>query len=367
VGQGRGLGVNRYVRYLALGALAVGCAACDGQGRRLLSASFPQGIAEGQQAQVTITIRNPEQTPIVPLALSLYVKPNPMEYLVARRVLGEVEYYKPLQATEVRHLQTLDRIEADHVRDGKEWRHVPDSRFLHPRILMPGQTIEETFTFQAMESHRKLLYCDLHYLPWASARGRMFVLAKPQSVPPDAERYTAVYTRVDEAKVGETTPDAANYILYRPARTHDQPPRLATLDVRLKVAAQGFTYRQAAKRARLGARTYCHFAPANAWVFEYADDGTWFVAPEAVTRLKGKYADLIADITKRDATVLTLTAPRQADDKLRQHFEKTGLSDPAAAGPNAVATIPLDRLLPTLEQAEALGYLIQLTTWAPLP
>jgi hypothetical protein len=348
-------------------AVAVGCAACDGQARRLLSASFPSALTEGQETQVTIVIKNPGSDPMVPLALSLYVLPDPTEYLVARRKLGEVEYYKPLQATEVRHLQTLDRIEADHVRDGDVWRHVPDSRFLHPRILMPGQTLSETFAFQAMASHHSLLYCDLYYVPWASARGRLFVRTKPQAVPPDAERYTEVFSRVDEAKLGDTDPQAAKYLLYRPARIHDRPALLATLEVKLKVTPQAFTYRMAARRARLGARTYCYFAPANVWVFEYADDGTWFVAPDAVTRLKGKYADLIADLARRNATVITLTAPRQADDKLRQLLEKAGFADAAATGPSAVATIPTDRLLPTLEQAEALGYLIELTTWRPMP
>lgn len=348
-------------------ALAVGCAACDQQARRVLGVGAPQDVTEGQQVEVTITISNVEAEPIIPLALSLYVRPDPMAYLVARRVLGEVEYYKALQATEVRHLATLDRIEAQHVRDAGEWRRVPDSRFLHPRVLLPGQTIAETFSFQAMESHRRLLYCDLYYLPWAAARERVFSRQRPLVVPDDADRYTEVYTRVGEGGLDDPDPQPGNYLLYRPARIHDRAPDLLTRQVELQVRPQKFTYRQAARRARLGARTYCYFSGAAAWVFDYADDGTWFVASDAVTRLKGNYAELVNDLERRHATVITLAAPRQPEDRFRSHLEKAAFCDPTATGPNAVATIPVESLLPILEQAESLGYRVESTTWKPMP
>ena len=361
--------MSQYLTRLLLTALTLAGIACDQQARNILTASSPQGITEGQRTQVTLTISNNGPEPLIPLALCLYVRPDPTEYMLQRKMLGEVEYYKPLQATEVRHLQTLDRIEADHVRDGDQWRHVPDSRFLHPRILLPGQTIAETFQFQAMQSHRKLLYADLYYLPWSSdrAKGRLFIRTKPQSVPPDAERYTEVFTRVDQDKFQDPAPNPDIYLLYRPARIYDRPPRLITCDVRLNVQPQKFTYRDAARRARLGARTYCYLSAANAWAFEYADNGTWVVRPDTVTKLKGKYADLLVDVERRQATVITLMAPRKADDKLLQHFEKAGLSDPTAKGPNAVATIQAANLLSIIEQAEALGYLIESTTWKPMP
>ncbi len=357
---------RRYTYFVPVLFVLAG-AACDQRPRQLVTATFPKDVSEGQRTEVTLTIRNTYGEPIIPLALCLYARPDPTEYLVQRKTLGEVEYYKPLQATEVRHLQTLDRIEADHVRDGEQWRHVPDSRFLHPRILLAGQSIAETFQLQAMESYRKLLYCDFYYLPWAPdrARGRLFVRVKPETVPPDAQRYTEVYTRVDEAKFSDPDPKSDKYLLYRPARIYDRPPELLTQEVRLEVQPQKFTYRLAARRARLGARTTSYFSPAGAWVFEYADDGTWFVTPDAVVKLKGRYAELLADIERRQATVITLTAPRKADDKLLQHLEKAGYSDPAAKGPNAVATIPTDQLLTVLQQAEALGYAIEPTTWRP--
>lgn len=361
--------MSRYLGALVWGVAALACVGCDGQARRILTVACPQDASEGGRTQVTITITNPFGEPMIALALSLYARPNPMEYLVKRETLGEVEYYKPLQATEVRHLQTLDQIQVDHMRDAGEWRHVPDSRFLHPRILLPGQCIAETFQFQAMRSHRRLLYCDFYYLPWSNerARGRLFVRTKGKEVPPDAEHYTEVYTRVDQAKFGDPEPKADNYLLYRPARIYDRPPELVTQEVRLDVQPLKFPYEQAARRARLGARTTCYFAGAGAWVFEYADDGTWFVSPDAVVKLKGRYADFVADIQRRQATVITLAAPRKADDKLLQLFEKAGYSDPTAKGPNAVATIPGDGLLTALEQAESLGYTIEPTTWKPMP
>lgn len=352
---------------LALALFVLVGAACDQRPRQLLTAECPTEVVEGQQAEITLTIRNTSREPIIPLALCLYARPDPTEYLVQRKTIGEVEYYKPLQATEVRHLQTLDRIEADHVRDGEQWRHVPHSRFLHPRILLPGQAISEKFQLQAMESYRKLLYCDFYYLPWGSdrVRGRLFVRTKPDTSPADAQRYTEVFSRVDDTKFEDPNPQPDKYLLYRPARIYDRPPELLTQEVSLKVRPLTFPYRQAARRARTGARTSSYFAPAGAWVFEYEDGGTWVITPDTVVKLKGRYADLLADLARRQATVLTLMAPRKPDDKFLQHLEKAGYADPAAAGPNAVATIPTEHLIAVIQQAEALGYLIEPTTWRP--
>jgi hypothetical protein len=335
----------------------------------MIAVASPPELTEGQSTRLTVTIQNIHSVPIVPLAMTLYVRPDPTEYFVVRKVLGEAEYYKPIQATEIRHHQTLEppRIEADHIRDANQWRHVPDSRFLHPRILLPDQTLSETFQFQAYQSYRRLLYCDLYYLPLGGprARGRLFRRTKPQEVRPDAERYTEVFTQIDEANLEDPNPQPENYILYRPRRPNDAPPRLLTRQIPLNVRARTFTYAQAARRARFGARTQAYFAPADAWVFEYADDGTWFVTPVATTRLNGHYANLIADIEARQANSVTLTAPRKPDDKLLQLLEKKGYADPNSKARTAEATIPADQLLPILEQAESLGYTIEGNTWQP--
>jgi len=352
----------------SLVVVALAVSACDQRARRVLSVAPGERVKEGERVQVAITIKNVYPTPLIPLSLSLYARPDPAEYIVLRQTLGEVEYTRPLQATEVRNLQTLGRIEADHIRDDGQWRHVPDSRFLHPRILLPGQSLTETFQFQALQSHRKLLACDLYFMTLAGApgRGRLFVRTKPEAVPPDADRYTEVFSRVDEATLDDPSPQPDKYLLYRPARIHDQPPRLVSRGIRLKVDPQAFPYREAARRARFGARRQCYFAAAGAWAFEYADDGTWFVGQGTITKLKGHYAELIDGLDRRQATALTLTAPRRGDDKLLAHLQKAGYCDPAAEGPNAVATIPVEQLLPLLEQAETLGYIIQPTTWKPI-
>jgi len=354
---------------LVLAALALAGVGCDQRARSMLSVGVPTVVAEGENTQVTVTVTNSLREPMIPLTLTLYVRPDPAQYLVQQQALGEVEFYKPLQATEVRHHQTLDRIEADHIRDGDQWRHVPDSRFLHPRILLSGQSVSETFQFQAMQSHRKLLACDLYYVPLSGdrARGRLFLRSKPKEVPPDAERYTEVFTRMDETQFADPNPQPANYVLYRPARIHDKAPQVVTANVRINVQPQQFTYRDAVRRTRLGTRATCYFAAGAAWVFDYPDEGTWFVCQDTVTKLKGHYAALIADLDRRRATVVTLTAPRKPDDRLLSHLEKSGYSDPTAKGPNAVATIPTKDLLRLLEQAESLGYTIEGTTWKPMP
>lgn len=359
--------MSRTGRLVVLGIAGLVCAACDQRPRGLLSAALPQDVSEGQHAEVTITIKNPFSEPLIPLALCLYVRADPTEYLVHRQTIGEVEYCKPLLATEVRHLQTLDRIEADHVRDEDQWRHVPDSRFLHPRILLPGQSVSETFSLQAMQSHRRLLYCDLYYLVWGSdrVRGRLFVRTKPDAVPPDAVRYTEVFTRIDESRFDDPDPKPERYLLYRPARIHDRTPMMVSQEVRLEVRPQQFTYRQAARRARLGARTTAYFTAANAWAFEYADGGTWFVSPDAVVKLKGRYADMIADLERNKSAALTFTIPRKPDDKLLAHLEKAGYVAPGAEGTDAEVSIPCAQLLTFLEQSEALGYTIKPTAGAP--
>lgn len=357
--------MNARFSHLVLAILAITAAACDPGPRRLLTVATSQAVTEGSNTQVTLTVTNSYSVPIIPLSLGLYVRPDATQYLVQRRTLAEVEYYKPLQATEVRHLQTLDRIEVDHTRDGNQWRHVPDSRFLHPRILLPGQQFSQAFTIQALASYRKLLYADLYYLPLTPGReqSRLFMRTKPDSIPPDADRYTEVFTRLGASELNDTDPQPERYLLYRPARIHDQPPMLFTQAVALDVKQERFTYAQAARRARHGARAVAYLPAASTWAFEYPDAGTWLVTSDTLTKLKGHYAGLLADLAGRQATTLTLTGPRAPDDKLLQHFDASGFSDPKAGGPNAVVTIPADRLPTVLEQAEALGYRIEATTW----
>ena len=351
---------------LSFGALlAIATFGCGTPARRLLSVASTPGVLEGQRTQVTITITNPYNVPIIPTALNLYVRPDPTGYFLVRTNIAETEFYEPLQATEVRHLATLDRIDADQVRDGNTWRRVPDSRFLHPRILLPGRTLSETYQFQAHASYNRLLYCDLFYLMFTgpTARGRLFARATPSAVPPDADRYTEVYKRIDESTLQDTDPDPRNYLLYRPRRPTDTPPSLVTRRVPIDVRPRAFSYADAARRARFGARTTTYFTAAGTWVFEYADGGTWFIGPVATTKLNGQYANLIADLELRQATELTLTAPRKADDKFLQLLQMLHHSDPKATGPTATATMPIDSVLPVLQQAESLGYAVEPPTW----
>jgi hypothetical protein len=352
-------------RLVLAAAVAAGIVGCDRLPQRVITVASTPGVREGERTQVTITVHNVLPHPIIPIALTLYVRQDPTEYFVLRHLIGETEYYQPLQATEVRHLQTLSRIEADHVRDGNTWRRVPDSRFLHPRIVLPGKTLSETFQFQAYEPYQRLLFCDLHYLPVTPEhlRGCLFARSKPAPVAPHTERYTEHFTRIDEANLQDPDPDPQAYLLFRPRRLSAPPPRLITRRIPIHVRPRDFSYATAARRARFGARTHCYFRAADTWVFEYPDDGTWFIGPVATTKLQGHYVNLIADLELRDADQLTLTASRDPQDKLLQLFQKAGYSDPQAKDPQASAAIPTDNLLPVLQQAEALGYTIDPRTW----
>jgi len=353
---------------LLLAALATAMGGCAPEARRMLTITSPPTILEGQRAHVNITVQNIYDEPIVPVSMTLYVRPEPTEYFVVRHLIADIDYYGPLQATEVRHLGTLNRIEADHVRDRGTWRRVPDSRYLHPRILLPGKSFSETFQFQAYEPYRRLLYCDFYYLPLGDepTRRRLYVRSGPQTVAPDAERYTEVFNLVDTTAIQDPDPQPEDYLLFRPRGLATMPSRLLTRRVPLRVTPRQFSYLQAARRARFGARTHCYFSAAGTWVFEYPDAGTWFIGPVATTKLSGQYVNLIADLELRQASELALTAPRNADDKFLELLQKLGHSDPKATGDTAAASIPAESLLTVLQQAESLGYTIDARTWRPL-
>ena len=361
------MNAKRTACILAVGLFAL-VAGCDNLARRLITVASTPAVLEGQRTQVTITLRNIHPYPIIPTALTLYVRQDPTEYFLVRQTIGQAEYYEPLQATEVRHLQTLDRIEADQVRDGKHWRRVPDSRFLHPRILLPGKSVSETFQFQAYEPYRRLLYCDLYYLPLTGDqwRDRLFVHTSPRSVDPEAERYTDVYRRIDQDTVTDPEPDPQKYLLFRPRRHHAATPTLLTRRVPIDVRPRPFSYRAAARRAAMGARTHLYFSAGECWVFEYPQDGTWLIGPVATVKLNGHYASLLADVELRQAQSLAISAPREQNDKLLQYFQKAAFSDPKDTAANATATIPAESILPALEHAEATGYVIESRTWKPV-
>lgn len=352
-------------RWLTLVALPVlvGCY----QPRRLLMVTPGPDVLEGQRARVTLTVQNILSDPIIPVSLTFYERADPAEQLARRRILGEREYLEPLQAAKVRHMATLNRVEADQVRDGGVWRRVPDTRFLHPRILLPGQSIVETFEFQAIESHAYRLACDLYYFRLASdeIRDRIYVRDKTLARRGDDDHYTEVFTITDPRRLALSEPRPADFLLYRRRIPSPQATRVVTRRVPLRVKPRKFSLRQAAVRARYAARAYVYYPPANAWVFDY-DDGTWFVTPSATVKLRGDYLTLAALLASEEAQTLSITAPRRQGDKLLDYFHQSAFADPKATGDTARATIPTDRLLEVLQHAESLGYAIDRETWRPV-
>ncbi|MFP4056113.1 MAG: hypothetical protein ACLF0G_04520 [Candidatus Brocadiia bacterium] len=354
---------------VAVAALAGFAAGCAYQPRRMLRIAATRNVLEGRPARVRVTVKNVLSQPIVPVSLGLHLRRAPGEYFALPRTLAEADYLRPIRATQVRHLPSLNRIEALHIRDAGVWRRVPNSRFLHPaRILLPGQSYVETFDCQARRYYRGRLYCDLYYLRLATPQvaGSLYRRAGPETVPPDADRYTEVFTPVEPEQVSPVASPPDRYLLVRPRGPSAQPARLVRKRVPLDVRPRPFSYHDAAAKARYGARDYAYFSAAGMWVFDYGPEGTWFVGPVATVKLQGSYVDLIKALETTDAASLTLTAPRRPDDKLAALFRKAGYTDPQAAGDTLLATIPVEHLLPTLEQAEALGYAIDGTTWRPL-
>jgi len=349
-------------------ALLVAVGGCQRVASRFITVASTPRVTEGDWTQVTVTVRNPEQVPIVPLSLTLYVRPDPTEYFTARQVLGETDFYEPLQATEVHHLPTLNRVEATHIRDRGKWRRVPDSRFLHPRVLLPGKTLSETFSFQALAPYSRLLYCELVYLSFESqrVRGHLFRRKPTKAVSPETERYTETYERVDETRLDDPDPQPADYLLFRPRGYQPELPLTLTLRVPLNVQPRPFTYRQAAARARFGASQTCFFPPLALWVFEYPDDGTWFVGPDMTIKLRGQYANLVTCLARRRAKTLELPPPGADAKALTQYLTKADYLKPGQAGRPGVVAIPVENLLTVLEKAEALGWTPAAGNWKPL-
>lgn len=357
-------------RLLPLLCLPMMLAACY-QPSRLLTVTSSPDILEGQPARVVVTIQNVLPHTIIPISMTLYERRDPTEQFGKRQILGEREFLAALQAAKVRHLTTLNRVEADQVRDAGAWRRVPDTRFLHPRILFPGQSFAETFEFRAHQGHRTRLYCDLFYyrLDGDEVRGRLYARAPDQARKPDKDHYTDVYTLIAATRLADPAPQPANYLLFRRRVPSPRGTRVVTKRVPLDVRSRPFSLRQALARARFAPRAHLYFTPANAWILDY-DKGTWAVTAKATVKLRGHYLKLLANLEHQGAQSLTLTAPRRAGDKLLELLQQSGLSDPAAKGESAQANIPVGQLLAILHQAEALGYLIDAASWravAPTP
>jgi len=348
--------------------LLVAASGCQRMAHRFMTVASTPRVTEGEWTTVTVTVRNPEEVPIVPLSLTLYARPDPTEYFTARHVLGEANFYEPLQATEVHHLPTLDRVEASHIRDRGKWRRVPDSRFLHPRILLPGKTLSETFTFQALEPYGRLLYCELVYLTFESerVRGHLFRRKPTTAISPQTERYTEVYERVDATRLDDPAPQPADYLLFRPRGYQPDLPLTLTRRVPLNVQPRPFTYRQAAARARFGASQTCFFAPIGIWVFEYPDNGSWFVGPDMTIKLRGQYGTLITNLVRRGAKTLELPPPGAQAKALTEYLTAAGYLKPGQQGRPRVVAIPVENLLTVLEKAEALGWTPAPGNWQPL-
>ena len=341
---------------------------CAYQPRRVLTITSTPQVVEGQSAKVTVAVKNILPYPIVPVSMNLYARREPTEYFATRHILAELDFLTPLQAAAVRHLTTLNRVEADQVRDAGTWRRLPDTRFLHPHILAPGGTFARTFEFQAYESYRRILYCDLFYLRLDSEglRGRVYKLDASKPRPPKADRYTDVYTRIDETRLDDPNPAPEHYLLFRRRVPSPDLTHTITKRVPIHVRPRAFSYHKAARRARFAPRAHVYLEPADVWVFDY-DDGTWFVGPVAIIKLRGHYIKLVADLQRKGATTLGLSAPRKHGDKLLDLFRLSGYSDAKSTGPTVHATIPLDSLLRVLQQAESLGYTVTPATWRPMP
>jgi hypothetical protein len=343
-------------------------AACTGPDARILAIQTPSDVLEGERAAITVTVKNDFDEPIIPVSLTVYARPSPAEYFIVRHIVSDVNYLQPLQAAEVRHLETLDRIEAYHVRDGDTWRRIPHSRFLHPHILLPGRSFTQDFAFQAYASYSRLLYADLLYLPLSrESIAKNLYLTHDQVVPPEhRRRHAQTYRRVAPDELEGLDRNPKRYLLYRPHRPDARRPRLLTRRIRLPVTRRAFSYPDAARRARAGARTHCFFSADEAWAFDY-HDGTWIITPDRTIKLRGHYVHLIADLEQGGVRTLLLSAPRVPNDPLLRYFQDAGYSAPNAVTPQAEAAIPTNDLLTALEKAEALGYTITRTTWRPLP
>jgi len=348
--------------------LLVATSGCQRMAHRFITVASTPRVTEGDWTQVTVTVRNPEEAPIVPLSLTLYARPDPTEYFTARQVLAETDFYEPLQATEVHHLPTLNRLEATHIRDAGNWRRVPDSRFLHPRILLPGKTLSETFSFQALEPYGRLLYCELVYLSFESGRvrGHLFRRKATKGITPETDRYTETYERVDATRLDDPDPQPADYLLFRPRGYQPELPLTLTRRIPLNVQPRPFSYRQAAARARFGASQTCFFSPLGTWVFEYPDDGTWFLGPDMTIKLRGQYANLVTNLVRRGAKTLELPPPGAEAATLTEYLTKAGYLKPGQEGRPRVVAIPVESVLTVLEKAEALGWTPALGKWEPL-
>lgn len=353
----------RIVAVLAWPLVVAGCY----PPRQLVTVTSSPDILEGQRARVTINMQNVLREAIIPVSLTVYERRDPTGQFATRRILVDREFLEPLQAAKVRHLGTLSRVEADQVRDAGAWRRVPDTRLLHPRILLPGESLAETVTVQAIAAHRRSLYCDFYYFRLSSdeIRGRLFVRDPALDRRRDDDHHTEVYVLADPAQLADADPKPGHYLLYRRRVPKPQAVHILTKRVPLRVRPRAFSYREAAARAKVGHTARAYFTPADAWVFDY-DDGTWFLTRSATVKLRGRYLDLITALESEQAPTLGLTAPRRPDDKLLDYFQRSGYADPKAPGDTARATLPTDRLLEVLQHAESLGYTVTDSSWRPL-
>ena len=341
-------------------------AACHQPSRMVTVASSPD-LLEGQTAQVVITVRNVLSQTIIPVSMTVYERRDPTEQFGQRQILGEREFLAPLQCAKVRHLSTLNRVEADQLRDGGAWRRVPDTRFLHPRILLPGQSFAEPFAFRTSAAHRNRLYCDLFYfrLDGDEVRGRLYQRAPEQTRKLDDDHYTDVYTLRTAAQLADPAPQPAGYLLFRRRVPSPRGTHVVTKRLPLDVRPRPFSLRQALARARYAPRAHLYFTPADAWILDY-DHGTWALTSKATVKLRGHYITLLADLEHQGAHSLELSAPRRPGDKLLDLFQHSGHADPAAKGDTVHAAILVGQLLAVLHQAETLGYLIDAASWRPV-
>jgi hypothetical protein len=333
----------------------------------MLEVAAPASAVEGQSVQVTVTVNNVHPQPIIPVTMRLLIRAPITTYFKAPSRIAERSYLEPVRAAEVRGLASLDRVEAVQIRMAGVWRQVPDTRYQHPaRILLPGQSFTETFQCPLNAAQDPRLYCDFRYLRLRTEdiTRRLYVRDKVADPTPDANRRVEVYAAVEQTKLISVSAEPRHYILHRrhPAETQT---RIVSQRVQIAVQPQTFSHTQAAVKARAGATGSAFLAGANCWVFDYEDEGTWFVAPSTTTRLAGRYLPIVKQLDADKAQHLVLEAGRREDDKLLELFTKSGYVVSKPEDKRAVVHIPNAQLPATLEEAERLGYVIDGTTWLP--
>jgi hypothetical protein len=333
----------------------------------MLTVSAPASAVEGQTVQVTVTVNNVHPEPIIPVTTRLAIRSPITTYFKEPSRIAERFYLEPVRAAEVRGLASLNRVEVVQIRMAGVWRRVPDTRYQHPaRILLPGQSFTETFECPLNAAQHRRLHCYFRYLRLRTEDITNRLYARDKSADPmsSENRRIEVYSALKKTELMSIDPESRQYILHR-LRPSDTQTRIVSQRVQIAVQAQTFSHSQAAAQARAGATGSTFLAGANCWVFDYEDEGTWFVGPAVTTKLKGRYLPIAQKLNAAKTTHLVLEAGRRKNDTLLDLFTKAGYVVSKPEDKTVIVHIPAAALPATLKDAEGLGYVIDGTTWLP--